>query len=188
MTINKITIVAIFAVTILLTWSAATIVTSEKFAPKNKLPIEQQQQNIGNTLDEATNKGLASDFTLETLDGNKITLSDYRGKKPVILDFWASWCPNCQRNMPNEQKLYQKYHDQVEVLGINVKEDPAVVRKFVADNKITFPILMDKGDIVSLYGINYTNSHILISKDGQMVRTVLGDITEEHFKELILRN
>ena len=56
----------------------------------------------------------APDFTLQKLGGGTISLSEFRGKKPVVVDFWASWCPNCRRDMPNLNRFYEKYKDKVE--------------------------------------------------------------------------
>lgn len=180
MKLKKLAIIIFFLMTVLLAWSAVLIV-------KGKRPTQQQMVS-GIVANKANQDNFAPDFTLTTLDGKRISLSDYRSKKPVILDFWASWCPNCQRNMPKEQKLYKKYQDQIEVLGINVKEYPSAIRAFVLEYKITFPILLDDGKVVDMYGVLYTNFHVLITKEGKILRLVPGDISEDHFRELLLRN
>ena len=129
---------------------------------------------------------LAPDFTLDRLDGSSITLADYRGEKPVILDFWASWCHNCQRDMPRLSKWYDQYGDQVEVIGVNLQEKPAVAQSYVDRANISFPIAMDpKSKVSRLYGISYTNTHILIKRDGSIDRVIPGDISEEDIQNLI---
>jgi len=135
-----------------------------------------------------TNSGhlaLAPDFTLEKLDGGKITLSDYRGDKPVILDFWTTWCPNCQRDMPVVSRLYEKYRNQVEIIGVNMRESSRVAQGFVSSRNILFPIVMDSGRVANQYGIRYTNTHVLIDKNGSIVQTVPGDLRESHVLSLI---
>jgi peroxiredoxin len=131
-------------------------------------------------------KNFAPDFTLESLDGSNISLSDYRGVKPVVLDFWASWCHNCQRDMPVLNKLYDKYSDDVEVIGVNLQESKKKAQGFVDSNGINFPIALDsRGKASRNYAINYTNTHVLINKEGEIVRFIPGDIREADIRTLI---
>ena len=128
----------------------------------------------------------APDFTLTSLDGSSITLSDYEGDKPVILDFFATWCPNCQRDMPKLSRFYEQYRDQVEVIGVNLQEREGKVRSFADSRNIAFPIVLDPlGQTARGYGVQYTNDHVLIGKDGTIVGTVPGDISESHILSLI---
>ena len=131
---------------------------------------------------------LAPDFTLDRLDGGKLSLSDYRGEKPVVLDFWASWCPNCQRDMPKLSALYDEFSDEVEVIGINLRESTSTVQRFIDSRGITFPIVMDKGSVSRQYGIRYTNTHVLINTDGSVAQIVPGDISRSHITALIEAN
>lgn len=129
---------------------------------------------------------LAPDFSLKGLDGQNISLTDYRGQRPVVLDFWASWCPNCQRDMPKLNQFYEKYKEQVAVIGINLQENEKIVRDFISRRQISFPIALDPaGRASDAYGIRYTNSHILIGKDGQLIRVIPGDIREQDILDLI---
>lgn len=128
----------------------------------------------------------APDFSLPKLGGGTITLSDYRGKKPVILDFWASWCPNCRRDMPKLNDFYQTYKDRVEVIGVNLGESESDARDFIASKNISFPIVLDSyGEAARLYQMNYTNVHVLVDKNGNLVRVVPGDISESDVLYLI---
>ena len=136
------------------------------------------------TFESDDNK--APDFTLETIDGEKITLSDYQGARPVVLDFFATWCPNCQRDMPRLSGLYEKYKDDVEVIGVNLQESPAKVRSFRDSRNIAFPIVLDPAQQATRkYGVRYTNFHVLIDTEGKIVGTVPGDISESHILSLI---
>ncbi|MEX1997533.1 MAG: TlpA disulfide reductase family protein [Candidatus Andersenbacteria bacterium] len=126
------------------------------------------------------------DFTLEKLGGGTITLAEYRGQKPVIVDFWASWCPNCRRDMPKVNGWYQQYRDQVEVIGVNLQESPKTVQQFVDSNDIVFPIAFDPAGVASAqFGIQFTNTHLLFNKTGELVRVIPGDITEADIVSLI---
>lgn len=129
------------------------------------------------------------DFSLEKLGGGQVTLSDYRGQKPVILDFFASWCPNCQRSMPRLSGWYDQYKDDVEVIGVNLREDTTTVESFVSRYGISFPIAMDPDSIAaSSYGVQYTNYHVLINRDGSLHDLVIGDISEDDVLGLIRAN
>ena len=139
------------------------------------------------TISQETNRKFPPNFTLKDLEGNKISLADYRGKKAVVIDFWASWCPNCRRDMPVMQRLYEKYGDQVEVIAVNLQESSRTVEKFVNSEGFTFLILLDPaGSASRAYGVNYTNFHVLIDKDGYLLKTVPGDISESDFRSLII--
>lgn len=131
-------------------------------------------------------KNSAPDFTLPKLDGGTITLSEFRGKKPVVVSFWASWCPNCRRDMPNLNRFYEKYKDKVEVIGVNLQEKNSAVRDFIASRGISFPIALDPyGQASNTFGIRYTNTHFLIDKEGNLVRAIPGDISESDILSLI---
>ena len=129
---------------------------------------------------------VAPDFSLAKLGGGSISLAEFRGKKPVVLDFWASWCPNCRRDMPNLNRWYEKYKDNVEVIGVNLQEGESAVRDFIASRGISFPIALDpSGQASNTFGTQYTNTHVLIDKDGNLVRAIPGDISEADIISLI---
>jgi len=128
----------------------------------------------------------APDFSLTSLTGTTIHLADYRGKKPVILDFWATWCPNCRRDMPRLNELYNKYKDKVEVIGVDLQEDKGTVSDFITSRGINFPIVIDQGDVANQYSARYTNTHVLVKKDGTVLQVIPGDIDENVFQSLLL--
>lgn len=135
---------------------------------------------------KTTASNLAPDFSLAKFGGGTISLSEFRGKKPVVLDFWASWCHNCRRDMPVLNRLYEKYKDEVEVIGINLRESESAIKKFITSKNITFPIALDpRSQASSAYGIQYTNTHFLIDIDGNLVRTIPGDIKESDILSLL---
>lgn len=147
-----------------------------------------QPQSSNHVLGDSSsgNTQVAPNFSLQDLKGNTVTLADYRGVKPVVLDFWATWCPNCQRDMPRLNSYYEKYKDQVEIIGVNLQENRSLVEKFVQQKGLTFPILLDPASIASRsYSVRYTNYHVLIDKDGNIVKTVPGDIRESDIQSLI---
>jgi thiol-disulfide isomerase/thioredoxin len=114
------------------------------------------------------------DFTLRGLDGKTVTLSDLKGKV-VVLDFWATWCGPCKASFPALQKLYEKYKDnsKIVILALDTWERVAgaeredAVKKFIADNKYTFPVLYDEG-FVEKYGVEGIPTKFVIDKKGMI--------------------
>lgn len=130
-------------------------------------------------------EGPAPDFTLPMLAGNNLTLSYAVAKQPVILDFWASWCPHCQRNMPKLDALSRAYDGRITVIGVNMKERSDVVRRFIDAHGISYPIVLDAGAVAEAYGVRYTNTHVLIGKDGTIRKVLVGDIAEADLQDLL---
>ncbi|MCA1023165.1 TlpA family protein disulfide reductase [Halobacillus litoralis] len=90
--------------------------------------------------------GAAPDFTLETLDGETVSLSDFKGKK-VFLNYWATWCPPCREEMPEMQRFQEAHGDEVVILAVNGTGSEKSVEKvedFVQDGGYTFPVLLDQ--------------------------------------------
>ncbi|MEN1969966.1 redoxin domain-containing protein [Lentibacillus sp. N15] len=89
---------------------------------------------------------MAPDIALETLDGDMLHLSDFKGKK-VFLNFWATWCPPCKAEMPELQQFYNDYKDDVEIVAVNLtgsENKEADVPKFIDKYNYSFPIYLDK--------------------------------------------
>ncbi len=127
-----------------------------------------------------------ADIALQSLDGTTIKLSDYKGKKPIVLDFFATWCPNCQRNMPHVSALYSQYKDKVEIIGVDLQEEKSLVQKFVQQYGVTYPIVLDpNGTARDAFQVQYTNVQVLIDKDGNVVRRIPGDLQESDLKSLL---
>jgi peroxiredoxin len=119
----------------------------------------------------------APDFTATTIDGETITLSDYIGKKAVVLDIWATWCGPCRMEMPDLQKIYEKYSDQIEIIAPSTDQasDSEKVQKFVDEFKITFKIIHDKDlSISQKYPTRGIPFVVLIDKDGKIVKRITG--------------
>lgn len=88
----------------------------------------------------------APDFTLKDLEGKEVTLSSFKGKTVVMLDFWATWCNICKREMPVLESVYKEYAPQgVEFLGIALDENVKLIRKIIKEKGVTYPILLDEG-------------------------------------------
>ncbi|WP_078553201.1 thiol-disulfide oxidoreductase ResA [Bacillus alkalicellulosilyticus] len=125
-------------------------------------------------------------FIVTTLDGEQIELRDLRGQG-VFLNFWGTYCPPCEKEMPYMESLYEVYKDQgVEIIALNVNEPELTVQRFVDRLDLTFPIALDKGDkIVRAYGIRPLPTTVLINPDGLVEKVHLGGMTEDQIREFM---
>jgi cytochrome c biogenesis protein CcmG/thiol:disulfide interchange protein DsbE len=109
----------------------------------------------------------APPFTLKDVDGREITLASLRGK-PVLLDFWATWCEPCRQATPHIQSLHDQFKDKgLMVLGIDTNEPPETARKYFVDDKFTFANLLGSGNnVIKDYGANGIPLMVIIDKEG----------------------
>ncbi len=150
------------------------------------------------TTESGNNENLAADFTLVDQYGNTHTLSDYRGKV-VFINFWATWCPPCNEELPDIEELYQEYNlnsDEVVFLGIvnpisdnypnNSDVSKEEIIEFLDDKGYTFPVLFDEtGDILSTYQISAFPTTFIIDKEGNVVGYVPGMMTRDIMENVI---
>jgi peroxiredoxin len=109
----------------------------------------------------------APDFTLKSLEGSNLRLEEYRGQV-VLINFWASWCGPCRQEMPLLDRLHQRYMDTgFAVLGVNVEGEEAPARGLIDRIPVTFPVLIDEGQLVSeLYKLEAMPSTVVVDRDG----------------------
>ena len=124
----------------------------------------------------------APDFTLKTVDGRQVRLSDLRGKV-VLLNFWATWCPPCKAEMPDLNALHREYGDAHDftVLGVDVEEQQPEVTAFWQQNGISFPLALDTAGAVStnLYHVRAMPTSLIIDRDGNIRDTWTGRISRD---------
>lgn len=145
--------------------------------------LDEQPEDVSGNIDEylsslgiAKSGGqMADDFTLETIAGKQVSLSDYRGKI-VFLNFWATWCPPCRREAPSMEKLYRKFKDRnFIILAVSLRENSGKVSKFMRDNKLSFPALLDsKGKVGGQYGISSIPTTFFVDKNGKIIGRAVG--------------
>jgi len=111
--------------------------------------------------------GKAANFTLKSRSGKNIKLSELRGEV-VMLNFWASWCGPCRKEMPLLEKIHKKYKRLgFTLLGVNVEENSSDAKNYLKDVKVTFPILFDRTQKTSkLYDVSAMPTTILIDRNG----------------------
>ena len=132
---------------------------------------------------------LAPDFTLETLDGGEITLSELRGQ-PVILNLWASWCPPCRAEMPALQRVYEANRESgLEILAVNMtsQDSQSSAETFVDQNALTFTIPLDRLGLVSnIYQSRALPSTFFVDRQGVIQKVVIGGPMSEVLIESVV--
>jgi len=127
------------------------------------------------------NDPVAPNFTIYDGNGNKVQLSDFAGK-PVILNFWASWCVPCKKEMPDFNKKYLEYGDEIQFLMIDFAKDDNIkdAKQYVAEMGFEFPIFFDTyGDATRTYEVSGFPTTVFIDADGYVVDRYRGTISEE---------
>ena len=149
----------------------------------------QATQTAAQTTTEEQQYPQAPDFSLTDLEGNKVSLSDYRGKV-VVLDFWATWCPPCRKGIPDFVEMQQEYgEDKFVVLGINLDRGQDVgpmVEEFAKNYNINYPVLYHNQQIVMAYGgIQSIPTTFVVDQNGKVRQGVVGYRPKEFFKGVI---
>lgn len=124
---------------------------------------------------------IAPNFTGKTLNGESVNLNDLKGKKPVYLKFWATWCSYCLAEFPHLQDVYEKYGNDIEIITINVgiNDSIANIENLFTGNGYNVPTIFDEqGELTSKYQVVGTPHHILIDHSGKIAyRTFLASDT-----------
>lgn len=117
----------------------------------------------------------APDFQLQDLEGNEVSLSSLRGS-PILLNFWATWCPPCRLEMPFIQEVYQEWTDKgLVILAIDMGESAATVRDFMQNNNYTIPVLLDTRRVVSQkYNVTAIPTTFFIDRNGVIQDKLIG--------------
>lgn len=128
------------------------------------------------TLIELTERPRAPQFTLEDVDGKQHRLADLRGKV-VVVNFWATWCPPCRREMPSLERLSQILKDDVTVIAVNVAEEVDTVFSYTGtlDVSPTFPILFDRDSrVLKAYPVRGLPTTFIVDRQGRIAYRAVG--------------
>ena len=161
---------------------------------------QQLQKNeaiaqVGYEADLTKGKGvqkgaMAPDFTLETITGEKVTLSELKGKK-VMLNFWATWCPPCRAEMPHLQSYYEDYaeKDNVIIIAANTtynERGKDNIQTFINSHDLTFPILLMPDDsLIKLYEVLTIPSTIMIDSEGRIQHHIVGPLDTDAIRDYV---
>lgn len=154
-------------------------------------PAAQQSyygQKVKEELYPAGKEGtVVPDFKVKDKTGKEVSLSELRqGKKYVLIDFWASWCNPCRKEIPNLKKLYAQYNDKgFEIVSISIDQKKADWEKALKEEGLTWPNFLDETGVAALYKVKFVPTMYLITADGVMVgENLRGEALATKLKEL----
>jgi peroxiredoxin len=155
-------IAALAIFTILITWRARVLETT--------LQDESAEPSLVNKP--------APEFSATTLDGQTVSLADFRGKKKVVVSFWASWCGPCRLEMPALIQFYKKNHtasSDFELLAVSIDEDTKEATDFASAQKLNFPVLLDPTQkVANAYNVDGIPTMFVIDKEGKIIYGKIG--------------
>lgn len=131
---------------------------------------------------------LAPDFTVPTLTGETVSLADLQTAdgRPVVLNFWATWCPPCRVEMPFFQRLSDQYAGQVAIVGVNQAESAAKIAPFAEEFGLTYPLLVDEDlKVNNRYGVLNLPTTIFIDGNGVVREVLIGTISQAVLEDRI---
>ena len=121
---------------------------------------------------------IAPDFTMLDMEGNEVTLASFFGK-PIVLNFWASWCGPCKMEMPEIQKFYEKYGQEIHFLLVSVDDSLDAAKTFISDSGYTFPVYFDTTSVGAYtYGASSIPLTFFIDAEGNLTAYYMGAMSE----------
>jgi thiol-disulfide isomerase/thioredoxin len=162
-----------------------------KESPKKYAPTSNNARKNSVDLEVKPEVGhRAPDFTLETLNGETIKLSELKDT-PVLINFWATWCGACREEMPILQKAQEKYLNRVKILAINLANSERSlkeVKEYLKDNQLTFTVPLDKdGSVADSYRVRAIPTSFFIDKNGVIKAKFIGTMSEEVLEENVAK-
>lgn len=148
------------------------------FAPKSEVTVSGRTE-----VGEA-----APDVSLTDFDGTTFELADYRGS-PLVVNFWASWCPSCAAEMPDFEKVHRAVAGEVEFLGINTNDDHGSAQRLAKNTGVTYRLARDQqGEVFQAFGALGMPTTVFIDADGNVVDLVVGQLSAEMLMDHIERS
>ena len=165
-------------------------------APITKNPVQNTQQTPQSSYYSVKNitenqaKNEPSDFSWVE-NGQEKKLSDYKGKV-VLLNFWATWCPPCKRELPDLSSIAKELSDKdFKIIGISVDENPNALATYLKANSLPYTVLHEQGDLLNKYMAvtgndqNVIPQTFILDKKGKIVESVIGSRSKQDFLNLI---
>ena len=161
----------------------ATLLTAALFAQEHAAP--DPTSGTPDSLIAPAKRQPAPDFTITDLQGHPVTLSKLRGKV-VLLDFWATWCGGCKVELPWYVDFDKKYRDKgLVVLGVSMDDGPGVVKTFVAQKGLNYPIVMGTEALGDEFHLQSMPLTLLIDKSGRIAVSHSGIVNRANFEDHI---
>ena len=189
---NKKTIVIILILVFVLLIVGASVLytqlSNDETPDLLQTPVDQNNNNNESQTDSSDTDGAeqtltkAPDFAVYDASGNKVNLSDYIGK-PIVLNFWASWCGPCQSEMPDFHEKYLELGDEVHFLMVNMtggRETLSSAKAFISEKGYTFPVFYDTdSDAAITYNVYSLPTTYFIDEEGNLVAQATGAISAD---------
>ncbi len=155
-------------------WLGLLLATQACTPSSQAVSGDQQETTVGINVGE-----VAPDFTLTDLEGNEVTLSEYRGKV-VFINFWATWCPACRAEMPEMEAIYQEYKDKgVVVIGVDIQEAKEEVLQYVQQGGYSWTFLLDtSGAVAANYRVVAIPTSFFLDREGIIKAVNVGAMTK----------
>ncbi|MCR5691175.1 MAG: TlpA family protein disulfide reductase [Eubacterium sp.] len=146
---------------------------------QNYMEGKGQEPVASQTPQSQTQGEMAADFAMEDGQGKQVRLADFVGDKPLVINFWASWCGYCVQEMPHFQEVYEEYGDQVEFLMVDMtdgrRETKETAKEFLQENNLTLPVYFDtEGQAKTAYKIFGLPQTCILNREGKVVETIQG--------------
>ena len=158
-------------------------ILSEKYNPDQALQSEEEN------LTQESEKFAAPDFTVYDAEGNEVKLSDFFGK-PIVLNFWASWCPPCKGELPYFNEVYLNQKDSIVFVMVDLVDDQRETQQsgqsYIESQGYDFDVYFDsKQQAAYTYNISSIPTTILIDAEGNMVKAYIGSVDENTLNDAI---
>ncbi len=157
-------------------------VVADKSGKTEDTTLDTTKDNTPEKDTQKADPNAAPDFKVYDMKGNAVTLSEKKGK-PVIVNFWATWCPPCVGELPHFNAMYEKYGDKIEFMMVDLTdgydETEAKVKSFIDKNGYTFPVYLDSDiNAVVAYKISSIPLTVFVDENGRMVNSQVGAMDE----------
>ncbi len=183
------TAVALLAIAIPFVWSTNEESASVAAGPSAITPATSHE-SPATAACMADAKPARWDFTFKDMDGKEVSLASFKDQgKVVLLNFWATWCGPCKAEIPGFVELQEQYKDKLTIIGYSVDDTPELAKKYAADYKINYPILLGEGkeELQDAYGpIWGIPASFIISKDGKICRKHMGIAPKAVFEKEVV--